>query len=63
MLNDIDKNTPGLAELIYGAYIGLDDLASKESADIGKPLEMLVEMINDHWKFLSKIVLISFSVL
>lgn len=43
LLNDIGMNDPTMAQLLYGAYIGLDDLASKDRADIQKALEMLLK--------------------
>ncbi len=45
LLKDIGLNDPTLAQLIYGAYIGLDDLASKERADIQKALEALLALM------------------
>jgi AcrR family transcriptional regulator len=47
LLGDIGKSDPALAHLVYGAFIGLDDLASKDSADIGKSLDVLLGMIMD----------------
>ena len=45
LLEDAGMKDPILAQLVYGAYIGLDDLASKERADIRKSLSKLIDMI------------------
>lgn len=45
LLSDIGQNEPALAQLVYGAYIGLDDLTSKGNADIGVALEVLLRMV------------------
>ena len=41
LLCDVGQHDPALAQLVYGAFIGLDDLASKGRADIGNALEVL----------------------
>ncbi len=48
LLSDIGQNDPALAQLLYGAFIGLDDLASKGRADIGIALEILLRIVAEH---------------
>lgn len=45
LLSDIGKNDPVLVQLIYGAFIGLDDLTSKGSADMASALDVLLKMV------------------
>lgn len=45
LLADIGLKDPTLAQLLYGAYIGLDDLASKDRANIQKSLEVLLKLM------------------
>ena len=46
LLKDVGLDDPSLAQLIYGAYIGLDDLSSKDKADIGPALEKLLALMS-----------------
>ena len=45
LLGDIGKRDPALVHLVYGAFIGLDDLASKGRADIGNSLDVLLKVV------------------
>lgn len=45
LLSDIGQNDPALVQLVYGAFIGLDDLTSKGSADIKNALEILLRVV------------------
>jgi AcrR family transcriptional regulator len=45
LLNDIGIDDPTTAELLYGAYIGLDDLASKNKANIEMAMNKLLGFI------------------
>ena len=45
LLCDIGQNEPALVQLVYGAFIGLDDLASKGRADTGNALEVLLKVV------------------
>lgn len=45
LLRDVGQNDPALPQLVYGAFIGLDDLASKGSADIQSGLEVLLRLV------------------
>ena len=44
-LKGLGIEKPAVTELVYAAYIGLDDLHSKERADIGAALKALKDMI------------------
>lgn len=48
LMGDIGQNDPALTQLVYGAFIGLDDLASKGSADIGAALNLLLRLVAEH---------------
>ena len=45
LLREIGRDEPALCQLVYGAYIGLDDLASMGQADISCALKTLLGMI------------------
>lgn len=45
VLSDLRINEPALADLAYGAYIGLDDLQAKGRANIDDALNILRQMI------------------
>ena len=45
LLREMGKPDPDLAELVYAAYLGLDDLAAKGQADISKSLAVLNRLI------------------
>lgn len=45
ILKELGVENPAVTELVYAAYIGLDDLHSKERADIGAALKALKDMI------------------
>ena len=45
ILKDLGIENPAVTELVYAAYIGLDDLHSKGRADIGAALDALRGMI------------------
>ena len=45
LLKELGIENQALAELCYGAYIGLDDLTSKNKADIASALDELKAMI------------------
>ena len=47
LLADIGKSDPALVHLVYGAFIGLDDLASKGTADVTNSLGVLLRMVTD----------------
>lgn len=47
LLRDIGHEEPELSQLVYGAYIGLDDLASKGRADISVALKLLLGLVAD----------------
>jgi len=47
LLTDIGRNDPALTQLLYGAFIGLDDLASKGHADIKTALEVLLKIVTE----------------
>jgi len=47
LLTDIGRSDPALTQLFYGAYIGLDDLASKGNADIKTALEVLLKIVTE----------------
>ncbi len=47
LLREIGLNDPVLCQLVYGAYIGLDDLTSMGHADISCGLKSLLKMISN----------------
>ena len=48
LLCDIGQNDPALVQLVYGAFIGLDDLASKGRVDIVIALGALLTIVAEH---------------
>jgi len=47
LLSDIGQNEPALAQLLYGAFIGLGDLTSKGSANITIALDVLLKLLSE----------------
>ena len=46
LLGDIGQHDPAVVHLVYGAYIGLTDLAAKGTADIDAALKALLKVVS-----------------
>lgn len=45
LLTDIGIKDPAMAQVLYAAYLGLDDLSAKHGTDMAPPMQTLVDLI------------------